>query len=314
MDRSFRLFPEQAAEAARRVDHVYFALVAMALVLSILIFSLVIFFAVKYRRTSSAYRGPAVTSNLPLELLWTGAPFLVSLGLFAWGAQIYIDEMRPPTEALDIYVVGKQWMWKMQHPMGNREINELHVPRGTPVKLTMISQDVIHSFYVPAFRIKRDVLPGRYVTIWFEANKTGEYHLFCAEYCGTSHARMGGRVVVMEPADYQRWLAGGSTSLRSQGEELFGRLGCANCHRADSSARAPLLAGAFGRPVALSNGSTVLFDANYTRESILNPRTKIVAGYEPIMPSFTGQVSEEELVQLVEYIKTLGAGDNTGGL
>ncbi len=307
MDTSFRLFPQQASAGGQRVDAIYLALVTMAALMTVLICVLVVTFAIRYRRTSAARRGPAVTSHLPLEVVWTGLPLLASLGFFFWGARVYFDNAWPPTDALDVYVVAKQWMWKAQHPMGNREINELHVPRGYPIKLTMISQDVIHSFFVPAFRIKQDVLPGRYITMWFQPTRVGTYHWFCAEYCGTNHSRMIGSVVVMEPADFQRWLSGGSPSMRSQGEELFGRLGCINCHRTDARARAPILQGAFGRPVLLSDGRTVLFDADYARESILNPRAKVVAGYEPIMPSFAGQVTEEELTQVIEYIKSLGS-------
>jgi cytochrome c oxidase subunit 2 len=228
--------------------------------------------------------------------------------MFFWGASLYFTAMRPPEDALEVYVVGKQWMWHFQHLEGRREINELHVPVGRPVKLIMTSQDVIHSFYVPAFRIKMDVVPGRYTTTWFEAIKTGEYHLFCAEYCGTAHAGMGGRVWVLKPTQYEQWLGGGigEEPLAMAGERLFEQLGCGTCHRADAAGRGPMLHGLFGTPVQLQTGETVRADERYLRASILNPRAHIVAGYPPIMPPYEGQISEEGLVQIIAYIKALG--------
>jgi cytochrome c oxidase subunit 2 len=229
-----------------------------------------------------------------------------------WGAVVFFHAQRPPKGAIEIYAVGKQWMWKFQHMDGQREINELHVPIGQPVKLTMISQDVIHSFFVPAFRVKQDVLPGRYTTVWFQATKTGKYHLFCAEYCGTQHSGMIGSVVVMEPAQYQAWLAGGGGegSLAQSGEKLFQDLACNTCHRSDSGARGPDLAGVFGSQVTLQGGQKLAADEAYIRESILNPQAKLVMGFQPIMPTFQGQVSEEGLMQLVAYIKTLQKGQS----
>ena len=230
------------------------------------------------------------------------------MGMFLWGASLYFTTMRPPEDALELYVVGKQWMWYFQHPEGPREINELHVPVGRPVKLIMTSQDVIHSFYVPAFRIKMDVVPGRYTTTWFEATKTGEYHLFCAEYCGTAHAGMGGYVHVMKPTQYEQWLGGGlgGEPLAMAGERLFEQLGCGTCHRADGGGLGPVLRGLFGKPVQLQTGERVVADERYIRESILHPRAQIVEGYPPIMPPFEGQISEEGLLQIIAYIKSSG--------
>jgi cytochrome c oxidase subunit 2 len=234
--------------------------------------------------------------------------------IFAWGAFIFFQERTPPRDASEVYVVAKQWMWKLEHVEGQREINELHVPVGRDVKLIMTSQDVIHSFYVPAFRIKQDVLPGRYTTAWFRATKPGVYHLFCAEYCGSQHSGMIGQVMVMEPAQYQAWLSGGSTSgsLASNGESIFQQLGCVTCHRSDTQGRGPNLAGIFGKPVQLEDGRTVVADENYIRESILSPSAKVVKGFKPIMPVFQGLVSEEQLTELVAYVKSLSAAPSAG--
>jgi cytochrome c oxidase subunit II len=227
--------------------------------------------------------------------------------MFIWGTSLYVTAYRPPAGALEVFVVGKQWMWKLQHPEGQREIDELHIPMGRPIRLTMTSEDVIHSFFIPAFRIKKDVLPGRYTTIWFEATKPGEYHLFCTQYCGTNHAAMIGRVVVMKPVDYERWLGGAAgESMVSAGERLFQAEGCIGCHRLDGTGPAPSLVGVFGKPVQLQGGETVTADADYIRESILSPMAKIVAGYQPIMPTFQGRLSEEQLLRLIAYIKSLG--------
>jgi cytochrome c oxidase subunit 2 len=230
---------------------------------------------------------------------------------FAWGSLIYFQEARPPKGAMEVYAVGKQWMWKFEHETGQREINQLHVPIDRDVKMIMSSQDVIHSFFVPAFRVKADVLPGRFTQTWFHATKAGTYHLFCAEYCGTQHSGMIGQVIVMEPAAYQAWLSGGGAtgSLSANGQQLFSQLGCITCHRSDTQGRGPNLVGVFGKPVQLADGRTVIADENYVRESILNPGAKIVAGYQPIMPTFQGQVSEESLMALVAYIKSLAQSD-----
>jgi cytochrome c oxidase subunit 2 len=304
---ALRLIPEQASTIAAQVDALFLFLVAMTVFFTGLIFLLVLVFALKYRRRSETERPKAIHGSLLLEAFWTVVPLGIALAIFVWGAYLYFVISRPPAAAMEVYVVGKQWMWKLQHPTGQREINELHVPRGRPVKLTMTSEDVIHSFYVPAFRIKADVVPGRYTSAWFEATKTGEYHLFCAEYCGTSHAVMGGRIVVLEPADYERWLAGGvgEESLPVAGEKLFARLACNTCHKTDGTGRGPSLVGKFGKSEKLASGESVAVDEGYLRESILNPQAKITAGYPPIMPTFKGLVTEDQLLQLVAYLKTL---------
>jgi cytochrome c oxidase subunit 2 len=245
---------------------------------------------------------------LTLEIVWSVIPFGLTMIMFSWGASIFFRESRPPDDTLDVYVVGKQWMWKLQHMEGRREINELHVPMGRPIKLTMTSEDVIHSFFVPDFRVKQDVVPGRYSTLWFQPTKPGKYHLFCAEYCGTKHSGMIGWIYVMEPQDYQTWLSGGAAqgSLADAGQKLFEDLACTNCHKADGSGRCPTLVGLFGRNVQLTGGNTVKVDESYIRESILQPTAKVVAGYQPIMPTFQGLVTEEGILQLIEYIKSQG--------
>jgi len=291
---------------ASQVDGLYLFLVSVSVFFTLLIFALVFVFAVKFRKSAHA-KAEHIEGSLPLELTWTLIPLGITMIFFAWGALIYFQEARPPRGAMEVYAVGKQWMWKFEHETGQREINALHVPVGRDVKMIMSSQDVIHSFYVPAFRIKQDVLPGRYTTTWFRPTKVGTYHLFCAEYCGTEHSGMIGEVVVMEATAYQAWLAnGGATaSMSANGKELFSQLGCATCHRSDTQGRGPNLVGIFGKPVQLNDGRTVMADENYIRESILNPQAKIVAGFQPIMPTFQGQVTEESLGALVSYVKSL---------
>jgi len=306
MWKNLPLFPTGASSMAWQVDGLYFLLVATSAFFVGLIFVLIFFFAVKYRR--SAHPHPEqIEGSLPLELTWTLIPLGICMVFFAWGSLIYFQEARPPRGAMEVYAVGKQWMWKFEHETGQREINQLHVPIGRDVKMIMSSQDVIHSFFVPAFRVKADVLPGRYTMTWFHPTKTGDYHLFCAEYCGTMHSGMIGEVIVMEPAAYQAWLSGGnaSGSLASNGQQLFQQLGCSTCHRFDTQGRGPNLIGVYGKPVLLDDGRTVVADENYVRESILNPGAKIVAGFKPIMPSFQGQVTEESLMALVAYVKSL---------
>ena len=315
MNPSLQLVPEQASATAVHLDHLTLYLLIVAAIFSTLIFALIFFFAVKYRRRPGHERPVEVHGALTLEIIWTVVPFILMMVMFVWGASVFFEMSRPPDDAMNIYVVGKQWMWKTQHLEGQREINELHVPLGRPVKLTMTSEDVIHSFYMPAFRVKFDVLPGRYTTAWFNPTKPGKYHLFCAEYCGTLHSGMIGWIYVMEPAEYESWLSGGQggESLAARGEKLFQYLACANCHRTDKPGRCPNLQGVFGAPVRLTTGETVKADEAYLRESILNPSAKIVAGYQNIMPSFQGQVTEEDLLQLMEYIKSLGKPAAAGG-
>ena len=243
---------------------------------------------------------------MSLEIIWSVIPFGLTMIMFFWGASVFFSVSRPPDNAQQIYVVAKQWMWKLQHMEGQREINELHIPVGQAVRLTMTSEDVIHSFFVPAFRTKADVLPGRYTTTWFQPTKPGKYHLFCAQYCGTKHSAMIGWIYVMEPQDYQVWLSGGATgSLASSGEKLFQSLACINCHHLDDQGRGPNLRGVFGSQVLLADRRTLKADEEYLRECILNPSAKRVAGFEPIMPTFQGLVTEEGVLQLIEYIKTL---------
>ncbi len=306
MFRDFPLFPRQASTMAGEVDALFFVLVAISLFFGVLVAALVVFFSVKYRRRSEDEMPRAIHGSLPLEIAWTVIPLFIVLGIFIWSARIYIDFYRVPTNAIDVYVVGKRWMWKAQHITGQREINELHVPVGTPVKVTVTSEDVIHSFYIPDFRVKKDAVPGRYATLWFEATKPGRYRLFCAEYCGTKHSEMKGWITVMEPAAFQTWLQGGATgSMADEGKKLFESMACATCHQPNSQGRGPVLEGVFGKPVRLAGGQTVTADAEYIRESIVHPTAKIVEGYQPIMPTFQGLISEEGLSQLVAYIQSL---------
>jgi len=317
--------PEQASTFAPHVDALYVYLVALTAFFSLGITAAIIFFAVKYRRRHHGELPRPIAGSMALELTWTIIPLLISMTIFIWGASIFFKAYRAPREAMEVYVVGKQWMWKFQHQTGQREINELHVPVGVRVKLTMTTEDVIHSFYVPAFRIKQDVVPGRYLQTWFEATKAGKYYLFCTEYCGTNHSGMGGYVHVMEPAAYQQWLAGGAgaESAASQGQKLFQERGCASCHQVEaggSQGRGPTLFGLFGRARQIEGGQ-VTADESYIRESILNPQAKTAVGFQNIMPTFTGQLSEEQILQLVAYIRSLqpegqdaaGAGATSSG-
>jgi cytochrome c oxidase subunit 2 len=304
-----RLFPEQAAEIAYRVDALLFFLLIVTGTVAIGVYIFVIYFSVRYRRRVPGRPTPRIVGSNKLELFWTGTPFLVFLVMFWWGARIYFTLAQPPANAIDVYVVGKQWMWKVQHAQGQREINQLHIPLGQPVKLTLASEDVIHDFFVPAFRTKVDVVPGRYVYTWFTPTVAGTYHFFCSQYCGTSHAGMRGEVHVMDPADYQEWLnlrAEGSLAL--EGRKQFLKLQCVTCHHAGPQARAPSLENLYGQRVPLRSGGSVLADDNYIRESILKPPAKVVMGWEPIMPTYEGQVNEDELIQLLAYIKSLGSG------
>jgi cytochrome c oxidase subunit 2 len=308
----FRIFPEQASTIAARVDGLYVFLIGVAVFFTGLIFLLILYFAIKYRRRPGHTRAQQVGTYNLLETVWILIPLAITMVVFVWGAKLYAMVMlSPPENSLEVYAIGKQWMWKFQHPGGQREIDALHVPVGYPVKMTMTSQDAIHSFYVPAFRIKMDVVPGRYTTIWFEASKPGVYHLFCAEYCGTNHSRMRGQVIALPPTQYQEWLRSNAEveSMAAAGAHLFQQMGCAMCH---GTGLAPALEGRFGSSVQLQGGETVLADEAYVRESILNPRAKLVAGYAPIMPTFQGQLSEEELTQLVAYIKSLGKQPASG--
>jgi len=310
------LFPDQASSHAPKVDALYLFLVGISTIMTIAIFFFIIYFSVKYRRRSPDEVGAPVHGGHRLEMAWIVIPFIIFMGIFVWGANVFFALSRPPRETIEVFVVGKQWMWKFQHGDGQREINELHLPVNRDIKLIMTTEDVIHSFFVPDFRIKGDVVPGRYSSIWFRATKPGRYHLFCAEYCGTSHSGMIGWVYAMGPADYESWLSGGPTegSLALSGGKLFQQLGCATCHRSDAQGRGPVLNGLFGKPVQLASGQTVIADESYLRTCILSPNTPPVrvAGFEPIMPNFQGLVSEEQLLQLIEYIKSLGPAQPGG--
>ena len=307
MTPAFPLAPEQASSVAGEVDALFLFILAVTGLFAIGIWIALFYFAIRYRRRSEDERPAEIHGSLVLELTWTIIPFLLMSAMFVWGAKVFFHLNRPPDDAMTVSVVGKRWMWKLQHPTGQREINELHVPVGRAVKLVITSEDTIHSFFVPAFRIKKDAVPGRYNMAWFRATKTGRYHLFCAEYCGTEHSKMIGRIVVMEPEEYQVGLAGGPApeSPVLAGEKLFTELNCITCHRPDSAGRGPVLNGIFGRPVALASGERVVADEAYVRESILSPAAKVVAGYQPVMPTYLGQASEEQLIALIAYIESL---------
>jgi cytochrome c oxidase subunit 2 len=310
--------PEQASTLAGHVDALYLYLILITLFFSTLVVVLIFYFAVRYRRRSPDELPRPIEGSLVLETLWTVTPLLIAMTIFVWGASLYFALYRPPRDAIEVFVVGKQWMWKFQHTEGLREINELHVPVGAKVKLTMTTEDVIHAFAVPAFRVRADVVPGRYTYLWFQATKTGRFHLFCTEYCGTNHSGMTGWVVVQDPTEYQAWLSGGaSESPAAQGEKLFQSLGCASCHKMDAQGRGPILTGVFGKPQKLDNGQEVIADEAYIRESILDPQNKRVLGFGTVlMPSFRGQVTEEQILDLIAYIRSLNAtpgAATTGG-
>jgi len=306
-----QLFPEQASTLAPQTDALLLFLLGITAFFVVLIAGSIIVFMIRYRRRDPNEIPPSIHGSLALEVGWSVIPFILVMIVFFWGARLYATIARPPDDAINIDVVGKQWMWKVQHMEGRREINELHIPVGKPVKLTMTSEDVIHAFFVPAFRTKQDVVPGRYSTSWFEATKVGSYHLFCAEYCGTIHSGMIGHVVVMEPAEYQAWLQSGEAGAvpaltpAAAGAALFQAQGCPSCHAAGASQRGPQLAGLFGSTVQFEGGGSTLADENYLRESILRPQAHLVAGYPAIMPTYQGLLSEENVMQLIAYLKTL---------
>jgi cytochrome c oxidase subunit 2 len=302
--------PESASTVSGKVDALYFYLSGVTVFFTLLISGVLIFFVIKYRRRTAFEIPRPIAGSHKLETLWSVIPFIIAMSMFAWGAQVYFENSRPPKNANEVYVVGKQWMWKIQHSTGQREINELHVPVGRKIKLIMTSEDTIHDFFIPAFRIKADVLPGKYTTQWFEATKPGTYHLFCAEYCGMNHSGMIGSVIVMQPADFDNWLSGNASqqSPAVAGQQLFQSLGCVSCHGANGEGgRGPGLVGLFGSKVFLTNNQTLTADEAYIRESIENPSAKIVSGFNPIMPTFQGQVTPEQLIQIMSYIKSLQA-------
>jgi cytochrome c oxidase subunit 2 len=309
---SLQLLAQSASSFATEWNWLFWMLVAICGFVATGVAVLLIYWTLRYHRKRDDELPEQIQGNIKLETAWTVIPLIIFLGMFGWGSKIYFDIERPPDNARNIYVVGKQWMWKLQYATGQREINTLHVPVGEPVKLTMISQDVIHSFFVPAFRVKQDVLPRRYTTLWFQATKPGRYHLFCAEYCGTKHSGMIGWVYAMEPHDFQLWLEqGGAEGSLASGEKLFHQFGCSNCHHFDTQGRCPMLRDLFGRPVPLRNGQTIIADETYIHEKILHPSAQPIQGFDPIMPSFDGQLSEEQLVSLISYIKSIGPGRGT---
>jgi cytochrome c oxidase subunit II len=300
--------PDSASTLSWKVDALFFYLSGVTAFFTLLISAVLIFFVIRYRRRTPYEIPRPVAGSHKLETLWTIIPFIISMTIFGWSARVYYEQYRPPQHAVEIYVVGKQWMWKIQHSTGQREINELHVPVGRKIKLIMTTEDVIHDFFVPAFRMKSDVVPGKYTTLWFEATKPGTYRFFCAEYCGMNHSGMIGQVIPMEPREFDNWLSGnaGNTTPAVAGQQLYQSLGCVSCHGENGEGgRGPALAGVFGRQIQLANNQTVRADEGYIRESIINPHAKLVAGFGPIMPTFQGQVSEDQLMQLLAFIKSL---------
>ena len=303
-------FPKQATTTAADVDNLFIFLTVICGSVGFLVACLLIYFSIKFRRRSENEPRPPRFQNRKLEWFWTISPLFFFLIMFVWGARVYLNAYSPARDAMRIYGVGKQWMWKFQHPNGQREINTLHVPRGRPVQLMMISQDVIHSFFVPEFRVHMDLLPNRYTSMSFTATRLGEYNLFCSEYCGTNHAGMRGKVTVMEPAEYEAWLSQKAEgSLALEGRKIFLKYRCISCHSAKEDAAAPVLENIFGHPVRLTNGETVIADEEYIRRSVMEPDSQVVAGWQNIMPTFRGQITEEEVFQLIAYFRSLAKGE-----
>ncbi len=310
----FRLFPEQASSFAWEVDLLFTYILAITIFFGIGVVIVVLWFIFKYREREKFASPEGAHGSIALEATWTFIPFVIAMSIFVFGAYIYFKLYTPPANAMEVYVVGKQWMWKFQHNTGHREINDLHIPVNRTVKLVMTTEDVVHDVFIPAFRTKADVVPGRYTNLWFKATKPGKYRLYCAEYCGLNHAGMGGFVYVMEQRDFDNWLAGTESDLTpvQAGEDLFtNKLGCASCHTGGDSQRGAKLEGIVGKEVKFTSGKSLTRDDAYIRESIINPGGHVVEGFQPIMPTFKGQVSEEQLVSLVAYIKSL-SGDQSG--
>lgn len=320
MNQSFRMFPEAASRSATEVDVLSWVLLGVTTLFSVGIAVAIVVLVAKYWHTREVNRVSTAShlTHWAFELTWSIGPLIIMLAIFAWGAALFIGENLPPPNAIDVYVVGKQWMWKVSHQSGRREINSLHVPIGQPVRLTMISEDVIHSFYVPAFRLKKDVLPGRYSTLWFEATKPGVYHLFCAEYCGTDHSRMIGEVVVQTPEEYAQWLADGDReSLPERGRRQVEAMGCLQCHgrmvdRPAESPKGPPLTGLYGHGVLLQDGRSVTADAEYIRRSMIDPQSEMRAGYQAVMPSYDGKIEPEQIMEITAYLRSIA--DATGPL
>jgi cytochrome c oxidase subunit II len=300
------LFPREASSIAPQMDALYFFLLGMTVTGLVLVGAILVTFSMRYRKSVHPVATQIEGSTL-LEATWTIIPLAIFLITFVWGAVLYFRIYNPPVNSMNIYIVGKQWMWKAEHPGGQHEINALHVPTGQNIQLTMISQDVFHSFSIPDFRIKREVIPGRYSTVWFNATTPGVYHIFCTQYCGTNHSQMIGEVTALSPDDYKKWTEESTSgmSLAQNGERLFASMGCNACHSGNAAARGPSLAGVFGSRLTLTNGSQVLVNEAYLRDAILNPSQHVTSGYAPIMPTYQGQISEDGLIDLVEYLKTL---------
>lgn len=307
------IFPDQASTFAKDVDALYFFLLAVSGFFALAVAASVIYFGIRYHKTHDGEIGARIEGNLSLELLWSVIPTMIAMVMFAWGATVFYHLRRPPEEAMQIYAVGKQWMWKFQHLEGQREINELHIPAGRPIRVTISSEDVLHSLYFPAFRTKMDAIPGRYTELWFEAQTPGTYHIFCAEYCGTNHSGMIGSVTVLEPSQYQAWLQGGGLegTLAQRGSKLFNDLACVTCHLDTGQGRGPSLKDIVGTTVELRSGSSATIDEAYLRESILNSQAKVVQGFQPLMPTFQGLISEENLVALIEHVKSMSPKTTT---
>jgi cytochrome c oxidase subunit 2 len=306
MTNGLPFLPDRASTVALHVDYLIGFLLAVTVILAGTIFVLILYFAIRYRRRR--HSAVQIENNLSLEILWSVIPLGLTAVMFLWGAKLFMQNHQPPPNAESIYVVGKQWMWTIEHAEGRREIDQLHVPAGKPIRLILASQDVIHDFFIPAFRVKQDVVPGRYSTLWFEATKTGEFHLFCSQYCGTQHSAMIGKVIVMTPADFQVWLGGSrDESPAKAGAQLFQDFSCANCHEPGPRQRGPNLSGVFGKPVRLASGETAVFDEAYMHESIVAPGAKVVDGYRPIMPSFREQLTEDEIMDLIAYVRSLSS-------
>lgn len=319
--------PPQASSSALAIDMVFWVITAICFGVLVGVTFFITLFTIRYRQGTRVNRVLPHHEGIALEMIWTLIPLVIMLGLFLYSAIVYFDTVRPPKDATEIFVVGKQWMWKIQHPNGRWEMNEIHVPVNKPVKLTMISEDVIHDFGLPAFRQNMDVVPGRYTQMWFNPTRKGRYHIFCAQYCGTNHAIMGGYVTVMDPGEYQKWMETGnlSNTTASKGERLFRDLGCTGCHGPNANVRAPSLAGIYGAPRPIQdtdfkplgfNDTSVqttvrIADYRYLHDAIIYPYKEVAAGYKPIMPSFAGRVTEEQVIQLVDYIKTLHDSNGT---
>jgi cytochrome c oxidase subunit 2 len=308
------IFPPRASSVAEGVDQLHYFLTVLTLFFTFIIFTIIFYFMVRYRRRSEDDQPPATVTYMPLEITWTVIPTLLCVVVFAWSSSLYFRNARPPNSSMEIFVIGKQWMWHIQHPEGVREINELHVPLGVPVKITMTSQDVIHDFYIPAFRVKKDAQPGRYTSMWFQATKAGTFHFFCAQYCGQGHAAMIGWIHVMAPEDYSAWLAGGTRgeTMTQAGERLFTQYGCATCHVPDGTGRGPSLVGQYGKPQKLRDGQALVVDEAFLRKAITQPNSMPIPNYAPVMPSFQGQLNEEQILQLIAYVKSLGGEERKG--